>query len=188
MKRAKTELDYGAYLAWPAYPFAALLVIQPLMDLVFTVWPLRPGAITWRFGSVGLLSAALITPMIGDFFAVVAANVLGHRRVQWFLTSANALLSVLMSVILVLFVLDAVQLRSQVIPEAMLAYDVAMTKTFVIQSIALTVFVALSFTGFRTLWSNRPAKVRGEVPLVAGPNEAVRQRPEPRPPKGGPIC
>jgi hypothetical protein len=74
--RAVAELKA---FAWPAYCVAVLLVVTPLVDLVANVWPPRLSAVEWRFGTFGLLSGFLLTPLLGMVLATAAAALLEHR-------------------------------------------------------------------------------------------------------------
>jgi hypothetical protein len=96
------------------YLIGAMLVTIPLTDALAAVLPARPGAAEWRFGATGLLSGALMTPLLGCFAVLAAATLLEHVRVlrigAWVLIGVPALLFVAAGVLL----LDAVQLRAQV--------------------------------------------------------------------------
>ena len=166
MKGTGTQSSHFFYLAWSAYPLAALLIAAPLLDLVTTILPFRVGEPTWRYGSAGLLATALLTPILGGLLAGVAAAVLGHRRVQWVLTSVSAFLSIAILSALAMFILDALQVRASVIPEVKFAFDMSTLKVLVIDSLGITVLATLGFTGFRTLRRGRTPKGLVEVPLA----------------------
>jgi len=107
------------------YGVAFLLIVVPLTDSVLGVLPLRLGQAAWRFGSLGLLSRALMTPLLGLAVAMVMAAYLGQRRtlrslsVFAFLAAAAALGAV------ILFALDALQTRATVRPDVTHTFDKA---------------------------------------------------------------
>lgn len=60
------------------YLFALVLVASPVIDLVTTVWPLRFGELTWRYGFFGLAAGYLHTPLLGLVLAAAVAYWQGH--------------------------------------------------------------------------------------------------------------
>ena len=52
-------------LAWPLYAVAVLMIVLPLGDLGASVWPPHPMQLQWRFGTFGLVSGFLLTPLFG---------------------------------------------------------------------------------------------------------------------------
>lgn len=113
------------YLAWPSYVVGALLVLVPLSDAVLSIWPFRPGEVSWRFGAFGVTNGALMTPLVGLLTVFAAALLLGHHRVLRTLSVLCGVGAVVLLLVSGLFVLDAVQMRAQVGPDARRAFDVA---------------------------------------------------------------
>jgi hypothetical protein len=122
------RLDDAEPLFAPLYFVAFLLVATPGIDFVTSVLPLRPSNIEWRFATVGLLSGFLLTPLLGIVIAMGTAALAGHGRVQRGLAILNAVVSVVGIVVLVLFLLDIVQLRSVVQAEAKAPFEGAALK------------------------------------------------------------
>jgi len=112
-------------IAVPAYMVAAVLVLFPLLDAALTIWPPQPGAVTWRFGAVGLLSRAVMTPLLGLLVAFALALWLEQRRVLRALAVLSGIVTVCLLGAMALFVLDAIQVRSQVRVDAKTAFDAA---------------------------------------------------------------
>lgn len=112
-------------LAAGAYGVALLLILIPLLDSVLGIWPLRLREVQWRFGAVGLLSRAVMTPLFGLLVGHVVAVYMEHR----FAARAFAVLafaSVLLALVGVAsLAMDALQMRAQVRAEAMRAFDTA---------------------------------------------------------------
>jgi hypothetical protein len=108
-----------------AYCIAAMMVIMPLSELALRVWPLRIGETSWRFGAAGLFSSALLLPLLGLMVAGAVAFLSGNRTLVRALAGFTAAAGALLVLSSGLFALDAVQMRSNVVPEAKTAFDVA---------------------------------------------------------------
>ena len=110
-------------LALPGYSVAILLVSFPLLDTALSVWPVRAGEVAWRFGATGLFSRVLITPLLGLLVAFGVAALLEHRGVLRGISILSGLLGVAIVGGVVLFLLDALQMRPRVRPEVRTAFD-----------------------------------------------------------------
>lgn len=93
---------------------AILLIASPAIDLVGAIIPARPGEISWRFGVFGLLTNALVTPMLGLAILLVVATLLERQRTVRRLAILTLVLDVIILLGLGLFVLDYLQLRHAV--------------------------------------------------------------------------
>jgi hypothetical protein len=112
-------------LVWPAYLIAFMLIAIPLFDASMSVFPFALGSEQWRFGAIGLISNAFIIPAAGLLIALVTALTFGHfgfLRVLGFLCLFG---SAGFFILLLLFVLDSVQVRMNITPQAKLAFVVA---------------------------------------------------------------
>jgi hypothetical protein len=102
------------FLSGPLYFVAFLLILVPLLDFAPNVWPPRPAEVGWRYGTVGLFSNYMMTPLLGFVVVLLTAAWAGHalalRVMGWTLIVAAAAL--LGSTLL--FTLDAVQVRATV--------------------------------------------------------------------------
>jgi hypothetical protein len=107
------------------YFVAIILIVIPVFDAATSVWPFHIGNPQWRFAIVGLLSNALLLPMIGGLMAVTIAVSLDHERAQRYMKIGGWVLVGVMALVMVTFVLDTVQSRSAIRPEMMLGYYVA---------------------------------------------------------------
>ena len=151
--------DGAEALEAPLYFVALLLIATPSIDFITSVLPLRPSNIEWRFATVGLLSGFVLTPLLGVVLAMVVALQAGHTRFQRVIAVLNAGLAVVFSITVVLFLLDIVQLRSAVQPEARSAFQGAAAKAVLKH---LTFIVALGWLARRgflaSSWSAPQAK------------------------------
>lgn len=124
------------------YFIAAMMIVLPLSELTLAAWPLRPGAIQWRFGLLGLSGNTFLGPMTGLALLALAAALLEHRLFLRSLAVIALLLAALAASGWAVFVLDALQLRGAVKPQAVRGFEVAAAKAL----------VGLSCTTLLCLW------------------------------------
>jgi hypothetical protein len=136
-------MDRLKALVWPGYIVAALLIILPLTDTLLSVWPIRLGDVSWRFGATGLFSRALMTPLLGLLLILAVALMSGHRRVTRGVAIVGGLAVITIIGTSVMFLLDAIQMRTQVRPEAKTAFDVA--SIVALAKYGLAMLTALAF-------------------------------------------
>jgi hypothetical protein len=110
-------------LGWAAYGVAFLLIAIPFIDGLITVWPIRVGEITWRFGAAGVASVAIMTPMLGMLIAVLVAVLMSHRRAVLALSVVSLLGAVAGLATLGVFSMDVMQMRPRVRPEVIAGFD-----------------------------------------------------------------
>ena len=174
---SQTDSDVLKSLAWPTYFVAFLLVATPALDFLANVWPLRPGEVQWRYGSVALFTGFMLTPLFGVMFALGAATVLRHRLVLRVLSFVNVILAPLILVLIVLFALDVFQVRGTVPEEGRSMFDTGSAKAVVKY---VTMAVALAWLGIAGIRATRPVAkgkgkhgVSGDVPLIRSEGAAT---------------
>ncbi len=162
------------YLAGPSYFFALLLVAVPLGDFLLNIWPLRWADEQWRYGSVGLFSGFLLTPLLAVLIAGAVSVFAGHRRAARMLGILNIIVAVLLVLTLAGFALDVLQIRRAVpdVKDAQWTFDVAAYKASA--KYILTV-IALAWLGRAELRAAKQMRLDREarrddsaVPLVFG--------------------
>lgn len=136
-------------VAWALYAIGALLWLAPLADLAAGIGSLNFGVVQWRFGTTGLLSSALVLPITGLVFWFAAAVLLEQRRALQVLFGVAVMMLVLIAGALVLFALDAIQVRIQVREDAKRSYDLATMKAVLVLGSELVVLAVLAVTTFR---------------------------------------
>jgi hypothetical protein len=99
------------------YPVALVLVLVPLIDLAVRSVPPQFGTLQWRFGTVGLLLGNYGTIVLGAGLAGLAAVLAGNRTVLRVLGIVSIVMAVLTVAALLMFVLDAVQIRRLAAPQ-----------------------------------------------------------------------
>jgi chromate transport protein ChrA len=152
--------------------FAVLLVALPLMDWVGAVWPVEPGDAAWRFGAVVLLSDTLMHPLLG-LVILTLVGALGEKKWPREMTAAlSGLAATLLLVALPVFLLDALELRGDVLGGARQAFDMNALRTVFVIAFAVVVLSALGWAGYR---GSRPVGIGKEhwtkkrSPLVSFP-------------------
>ena len=157
------------YLGAPAYFMGLVLVLFPLAETVLVVLPIRAGEVGWRFGATGLLSRALMTPLLGILLMLAVALLLGHRRVLRVISVFCTVGALILAGLVVLFLLDALQMRVQVRPEAKTSFDLAtLSSAFkhVVVVALLAVFARAGWKGSRAMAAKRPPRESRNADLL----------------------
>lgn len=118
------------YVRTAGYLILSLAALFPLIEVAAGLWPTRLDNATWRFGATGLLSNYAMGASIELFLLVVLALLANQRRVALTLGVIAAVLSVLLLGGAAMFVLDALQTRARVVPNAIRRFDVATVGAF----------------------------------------------------------
>jgi hypothetical protein len=90
----------------------------PIVDLVATALPLSPRSVLWRFGAVGLAATALGTALVVSTMIYLIAAVTAHRGMLLTIMILTAFAGLITLVGAGSFVLDSIQMRPNVKPEA----------------------------------------------------------------------
>jgi hypothetical protein len=145
-------------LAAPTYLVALALTCIPPFDALMQVIPLRIHDPRWRFGAFGLMSNAMMIPVVGLLIAFVAAMMFEHRVLQRTLGMLCLAIAVVTAGTLVIFGLDALQVRQQVQPAAQLAFRVASTTAVTKSILGILTFGAFGLASFKGPKSPRREK------------------------------
>lgn len=160
-------------LAWCLHALGLLLCLAPMLDLAAGVGSINPNEVPWRFGALGLLSGALVLPMVGLGLLLVASVLLEQAWLTRTIGIAALLLTVVALALLVVFGLDALQMRAQIRQEAKRPFDLASIKAMA--SYAMESVVALTL-GIQALKLARTAAAgkrgrKAAAPLVVSKGE-----------------
>lgn len=98
------------------YSVGLLLILVPLVDVALRAFPPQVGTLQWRFATVGLMLGNYGTIILGMALVGLTAALLGDRGVLRVVGGAALVMAVVTLALLVLFALDAVQLRQLVAP------------------------------------------------------------------------
>lgn len=93
------------------YPLGFLLMLVPMVDILLRVFPPQFGQLQWRFATVGLALGNVGTVLLGLGLIGLVAAICGHRVVLRVLGFVALVFAVVLLAVLVLFALDAVQIR-----------------------------------------------------------------------------
>jgi len=163
----------------PLSAVAFLLIASPTVDLIAAIVPPRPGEVSWRFGVFGLLTNALVTPMLGLAIMQIVASLLEQWKSVRRITLFNLVLAIVVLLGIGLFILDYIQLRQAVTGTSRNAYDAAAIKALLVAILELGVLIWLVVSGFQTAGgipgSSKKRKRRERVGLVVQtPDEDVQ--------------
>ena len=93
------------------YLFALVLAASPLMDLVSTVWPMRPSELPWRYGFLGLTAGYLHTPILGMVLGLAVAHWSQNGMLMRGLGALMMASAAVLVLVMGLFMLDMLQIR-----------------------------------------------------------------------------
>lgn len=135
-------------IVWPAYLVAFTLAVIPPVDALMQTMPVRLSETRWRWGAFGLLSNAMMIPMIGLLIAFVVAIAFEHRVIQRVLGVIAAVIGACTLIWLCMFALDTVQLHRDVKPAMALAFNVACTTGALKALIGIVTLAGFTWAGF----------------------------------------
>lgn len=99
------------HVARAGYAAGLLIVIIPLADSLPAAYPLHLGVAQWRFGMVGLLSGAFMTPLLGLFMLLATAALAGHQRRLRALGVTAIVVAAVLAIISLSFLFDYLQVH-----------------------------------------------------------------------------
>lgn len=142
-------------LAKPFYVVALLLIFIPALDFWGTIAPLQLGEIRWRFGSLGIYGGYLLTPLFGSVLAMAMAAMMEHRRVQFAVAVLNLGIAIVTLAAIALFMLDALQIRSELGASSVGPFDLVVVRTSGKMFIVMATFLWLAVAGLRSYRKTR---------------------------------
>lgn len=157
-----------------AYTGAILLVMIPFLQAGQQLWPLQLTNIRWRFGAANALSSVLLLPFLGLSIMVLVARATENKNVSRLVGALAALFVIGLLGSLVLFALDALQLKSIVNSQQMEPFQttslrvVAVTLTFTVAFSVLMITAFKSSRGASTTAKKGAKAVDGGVGLIVG--------------------
>jgi hypothetical protein len=135
-------------IVWPSYLIAFSLCVIPPIDALMQTMPMRFGDTRWRWGVFGLMSNAMMVPMIGLLIAFVVSSAFEHRRFQRVLGVLTALVAVGALVGLGSFALDTVQLHRDLKPGFATAFNIAFLTATTKSTVGMLTLAAFTWTAF----------------------------------------
>lgn len=149
---ASRETTQLSVLSTPIYLVGFLLILIPPLAVLPTLsaGPFSFGDVTWRFGAVGLLTGALLLPIVGCFVLSAGAQLLRHPKMQLTLTAMQIAAALVLLVVMAVFILDALQLRNQVRAEGLRVYHITVAKALLTQAVSIAALVSFSIAGIKS--------------------------------------
>ncbi len=171
-------MTHPRHIAWPLYLTGLAIVAVPALEFVVTVSPLSPTLLSWRVAAVGILSRAVLTPLVGLVILLGAAVLLEHARVQRALMVVGFFGCGALLLTAVMFALDLVQLRGQVRVVARPAYDTSSAMALVKLLVAAGVLLSFGLSGLLTARrAARAAHHAAPTPVIARAEHAEEAPP-----------
>ena len=161
------------------YIIGALFIVVPVFDLLLNLWPMSPGNLGWRYGAVGLFANFLHTPLLGALIVTLFAAVVRDRRLLLAFAIAWGVTAAALGIALAVFSLDALQMRSTVLPESLLIYHTSVARAVgkhLTGAIAFGLLGRAAWRAGRALAPGAPALTRRvRTPLARASDEAPVQ-------------
>ena len=134
------------------YPVLLLLILNPMLEVVATSWPLTFDDTRWRVGFLGALLAGILPVLTGLALIALLAALLGHGGVIRAVAVGAFLCTAVLIVCGGLFGLDALQVRRMVRLNAKASFDAASFKTLAMTGLMILVS---GWLGVRTFVASR---------------------------------
>ena len=133
-----------------AYFFLAILTLWPVLDLTATVWPFQLGDLQWRYGLFGLMASFLHTPILAIGLAMALAVVRRHPGILRLLSVLCFIGALGLFLVMALFALDVVQLRSVTPQERLASFQAGALFSELKHFTAFVSLVLLGWGGWKT--------------------------------------
>lgn len=161
--------DRQRTLLTAAYPMFAVMAINPIMGLLVTAWPLRFDRIQWRFGFSGVLvTEAMPVHAVGLALLLMVATWLGHRNVVRVVAALAVCAAVVIGVSVILFGLDALQMRRTVPQASKQQFDAAGLRTLLVSVMLVPALLWMALRSIGALKGLAARTVSSDAGLVVG--------------------
>jgi hypothetical protein len=165
-------------LRLPGYLLAALLCLQPIIEVSTSAWPPHLGVYGWRFGYLASLSSAFLIPLLGLVLAYLIALQVGDRGVAMAVGALGVLAALCCVAAAGVFALDALQMRVQVRADQVSRFNVnaawAAAKLVIAALASLVLGVSAIRAGGAMRVEERVSRPKAGPLIVARPLEAAR--------------
>lgn len=132
-----------------AYLAAFVLFFVPLIQATSQLWPLQLGNIQWRYQAAGALSSVLMLPFLGLALGTLIARYTESTGMSRAIGIVAAIFAVGLAASLILFILDALQLKAIVQSRAMEQFQMASIRVSLITTLFTVLFAILAMTALR---------------------------------------
>jgi hypothetical protein len=171
-----SKSDISSWVVRGLYLFAFVLVFWPAVDLLTNTMPFRLGDVRWRYGFGGILAGFLHTPILGLVIATFVAYGRRSRMTLRALASLELLAALALVIVMVMFALDAVQMRAMRPPESLPSFIAGAAISEAKHLTAFLVLVSLGIGSWKTgaLMDEAPSRATSDAPrgIVAASGSA----------------
>lgn len=143
------DLHEDAPLRRALFLSAILLFFVPFVQAGSTIWPLKLSNIQWRFGAANALSAVLLLPFLSLSLILFMSRLLESRSLARLVGITSGVLTVGLAASFVVFLLDALQLKTIVSTQAEEAFKGAAARVAIVSVMFTVAFLMLSLAGLK---------------------------------------
>jgi hypothetical protein len=151
------------------YAVGILIMLISAGDFISNVWPWRVGAVDWRYGAIGILSTYLVTPIVGLLLVTITAALLEHTAFLRTLAVACVVMSMILTVAVIAFLLDSLQVRQGVQPTSKWFTTVSFMIAAVKHFLAIGTLAILG----RSAWRASGRDGEGPVPKASRESDLI---------------
>ena len=155
------RLEDDAPLRRVLYIAAVILIAIPTVQVVSQLWPLQLVSIQWRFGAANAFSAILMLPFMGVALLLNLARATDSRGFSRLIGATSGLIAVVLAASTVLFILDALQLKTIVQSRMLDQFTSTMYRVAILSTVFFIAFGILALSAFSFPKSNKAAQVKG---------------------------
>lgn len=145
------------------YIAALILIVIPTVQVVSQLWPLQLVSIQWRFGAANAFSAILMLPFMGVALLLFLARATDSRGLSRLIGALSGLLSFVLAASTVLFVLDALQLKTIVQSRMLDQFMSTMYRVAILATVFFIAFGLLALSAFSFPKTTKATQVKGGV-------------------------
>jgi hypothetical protein len=144
------NLENDAPLRRLVYIGATLLIVIPFLQAGQQLWPLQLGDIRWRYAAANALSSVLLLPFLGLMIMTLVARFTDSKGVSRIVGGLAALFVIGLLGSLVLFALDALQLKSIVTSQMMRPFETTSLRVVLVTLIFTASFTMMMLSAFKS--------------------------------------
>lgn len=155
------RLEDDAPLRRVLYIAALILIAIPTVQVLSQLWPLQLVSIQWRFGAANAFSAILMLPFMGVALLLVLARASDSRGLSRLIGGISGLLAFVLAASTILFILDALQLKTIVQSRMLDQFTSTMYRVAILAVVFCIAFGVLALSAFRFPKLTKATPVKG---------------------------
>ena len=128
---------------------ALLLIVIPFLQAGAQLWPVQPRNIRWRYDAATSLSSVLILPFMGVALLRLVGRALESDAMTLILTIGSWLMTALLAASVIVFALDAIQLKTIVSSQMLPAFQATSLRVVLVTLCFGAGFLILATAGSR---------------------------------------